>query len=184
MSQSLQTVVAYDPAWPEHFNLIKQRVLPIIVELITGFEHIGSTAVEGLAAKPVIDIDAIYSDKAMLPEIVRRLEKLGYVHEGDKGIPDREAFKAPPGTRHHLYVCKEGCLALRNHLAVRDYFRSNSEERDSYGSLKLELAPLYEKAPAEYVEAKTEFLKKILSNCGINAEEISNIAEANLAKKS
>lgn len=173
----------YDPAWPDHFKSIRDRVLPLITEFITGFEHVGSTAIEGLAAKPVIDIDAIYNNKEFLPEIIRRLEGLGYIYEGDKGIPGREAFKAPSGICHHLYVCEEGCLALRNHLAIRDYLKTHPEECAAYGKLKLALAPLYERSPAEYGEAKTEFLTQILNKCGIGKEELDSIVEVNRANK-
>lgn len=175
-------VVAYDASWPSQFQSIQNSVLPLIAELIIGFEHVGSTSIEGLAAKPVIDIDAIYRNKSFLPEIIRRLETLGYIYEGNKGIPGREAFKAPPGIRHHLYVCEEGCLALRNHLAIRDYLKAHPAEREAYAQLKFELAPMYEKSPAEYGEAKTEFLTGILAKCGISKEELDSIADVNRAK--
>ena len=81
MNEVSQAVVPYDPTWSDKFTTLKERVFPVIQELITGFEHVGSTAVKGLAAKPVIDIDAIYRNQDFLPEIIKRLKRLGYAYD-------------------------------------------------------------------------------------------------------
>lgn len=138
-------VVDYDENWPRQFDEIKKWIHPLVQDLIIGFEHVGSTSIPGLAAKPVIDIDLIYADESLLSEIVRRLESIGYKYEGNKGIEGRESFKAPAqAIRQHFYVCKSGCLALRNHLLLRDHLLKNPLDRDAYGKLKKQIAPLYE----------------------------------------
>ena len=184
MELKSSAVLPYDPKWIIEFSSIRDRIYPLIRDLLVGFVHVGSTAVIGLAAKPVIDIDAIYGDPSVLPEIIQRLETAGYQHVGDRGIEGREAFKAPRGFRHNLYVCKDGCLALRNHLALRDHLRSYPKDRDFYGQLKLELAPLYESSPLKYMEAKTEFILSILRQYDLSDQELRSIELANKVTKS
>ena len=99
-------VVPYDIEWKSDFQKIKAELERSIGDLIIGIEHVGSTAVEGLSAKPCIDIDIIIKDYSVFEAIVKKLEKIGYVHEGDLGIKDREAFKyfnKPHLKSHHLY---------------------------------------------------------------------------------
>src|SRR5262245_51865013 len=96
-------------------------------------EHVGSTAVPGLAAKPIIDMDVVIRSRSDLPAVITRLATLGYQHQGDLGIPDREAFRPPPGLPpHHLYVCLAGCAALRNHITLRDHLRSHPADAATY----------------------------------------------------
>ena len=89
---------------------------------------------------------------------------LGYVYEGDKGIPGRAAFLWPPGTpRHHLYVCASGNLELRRHLAFRDYLLANPDEARRYETLKRELAQRYRGDRVAYNDGKTEFVEATLA---------------------
>ncbi|MDY5947991.1 MAG: GrpB family protein [Oscillospiraceae bacterium] len=85
-------VVPYDKQWKSDFAIIKQYLLTTVKENIVGIEHIGSTSVEGLSAKPIIDIDIIIKDYSVFDIVVERLASLGYIHEGNLGIKDREAF--------------------------------------------------------------------------------------------
>src|ERR1700677_1324327 len=118
----------YDPAWPEAFSKLAARVKAALNSLAVTVEHIGSTAVPGLAAKPIIDLDVVLASAADLPEAIRLLATIGYVHEGDLGIPGREAFRSPPGEpRHHLYLLATGAAELRRHLAFRDALRADSD---------------------------------------------------------
>lgn len=180
----MSVIVDYDENWPSHFQQIKNYVLPSIAELISGIEHVGSTSVPGLAAKPVIDVDVIYESDTNLPEIIRRLEKLGYQYQGNKGIEGREAFKAPAGSiKQHFYVCRAGCLALRNHLQLRDHLLKSTTDRDAYSTLKKNIAPLYEIDPEAYVEAKTEFILSLLKRYSLSEKELSEIEAVNIRKK-
>lgn len=97
----------------------------------------GSTAVPGLAAKPVIDLDVVIADRTDLSALIKRLRPLGYHHEGDLGVPGREAFTTPAGAPpHHLYVCAVGTPVLNRHLAFCDTLRANAELAQAYGDLK------------------------------------------------
>ena len=126
-------------------------------------EHVGSTAVPGLIAKPIIDLDAVLGSPADLPEAIRMLRSLGYVHEGDLGIKGREAFLWPPGeVRHHLYVLVEGATELRRHIAFRDALRRNPALREGYAQLKRALAAEFPCDRKSYTEGKSAFIAAAL----------------------
>jgi GrpB-like predicted nucleotidyltransferase (UPF0157 family) len=153
------TVVDYDPRWPDLFTFLQKRVAGALGELDAAIEHVGSTAVPGLAAKPVIDIDVLLASPDALPAAIERLASLGYAHQGDLGIPGREAFLTPENDPpHHLYVCPPASLAFRRHVAFRDYLRSHPEEAGAYGELKRTLALRFRSDIEAYVAGKTEFV--------------------------
>jgi GrpB-like predicted nucleotidyltransferase (UPF0157 family) len=100
------TIEDYDPLWPEKFETLRSRIAQVLNELATAIEHVGSTAVPGLAAKPIIDVDILLRSATDLPIVCTRLGSLGYEHRGDLGVAGREAFRTPPGQiPHHLYTC-------------------------------------------------------------------------------
>lgn len=145
----------------------------------------GSTPVEGLAAKPIIDMDIVIADRKSLPDVLKRLEKLGYTHRGDLGIPDRESFKAPETStyKHNLYVCLEGSLALQNHRVLRDSLRKNPSLVQRYGALKQELAQKFPESIDLYVDGKTEFIVSVLKNQISDKNQLDAIRDMNLLAK-
>ena len=157
-------VMDYDPSWPEQFAEIAARVRAAFAGgPLIDVEHVGSTSVAGLAAKPIIDLNVIVPAQEDIPESITRLATLGYVYEGDKGIPGRHAFLWPPGTaRHHLYVCACGNAEHRRHLLFRDYLRANGDEAQRYGALKRDLAGRYRSDRAAYNDGKTDFVEAVL----------------------
>jgi GrpB-like predicted nucleotidyltransferase (UPF0157 family) len=129
-------VVDYDPSWPTQFERLKERAARALLKFAPRIEHVGSTAVPGLAAKPIIDLIIQLDDVAHLTAVIH--------HEGDLGISGREAFTVPVGeARHHLYVCVPRCPQLSNQLAFRDYLRNHESVRDEYALLKRRLAQEY-----------------------------------------
>jgi GrpB-like predicted nucleotidyltransferase (UPF0157 family) len=90
-------IVDYDPSWPATFEQLRDRLAATLGRLAVAIEHVGSTAVPGLAAKPIIDLDVVIADRIDLPAVIQRLRTLGYLHEGDLGVPGREAFTTPAG---------------------------------------------------------------------------------------
>src|SRR5262245_7899068 len=127
-------VVEYDPNWPAVFEQLRLGIWPAISDLATSIEHVGSTSVAGLAAKPIIDITVVVPTAADVPLAINRLSALGYVHQGNLGVEGREAFQAPCSMpRHHLYLCPSDSLALRNHLVLRDHLRTHPEVAIRYG---------------------------------------------------
>lgn len=154
-------ITDYDPAWPAQFERLAAPLRESLRDLIVGIEHVGSTSVPGLAAKPIIDLDIVISSRFKLPEIIKRLEPLGYPHEGDKGLPGREAF-GWTGERHHLYVCALDAAALHEHLLFRDYLREHADVAAAYGDLKKDLARRYRRKREAYTEGKTAFIVQTL----------------------
>lgn len=158
-------VADYDPKWAEIFAEIAACVRAAFTDgPLFGIEHVGSTSVVGLPAKPIVDIDVIIPSRADLPEAITRLAILGYEHQGDGGIPGRESFRSPPETpRHSLYVCAEDSAELRRRLAFRDYLRAHPNAARQYGELKRELAARHVTNINGYVDGKTEFVQDVLT---------------------
>jgi GrpB-like predicted nucleotidyltransferase (UPF0157 family) len=174
-------VESYKASWVDDFDSIRALVWPKINDVAKSIEHVGSTSVPGLAAKPIIDVDVVISDADKLPLIIDRLQEIGYVHRGNLGIEGREAFRAPANSiTQNFYVCLEGCLALRNHIVLRDHLLANSVARQEYGDLKRKLASEFANDIDSYVEAKTNLILKILASHGIPEIELAIIRNANL----
>jgi GrpB-like predicted nucleotidyltransferase (UPF0157 family) len=153
----------YDPSWPVVFSKLATEVMSALGSLVVAIEHIGSTAVPGLAAKPIIDLDVVLASSADLPEAIRLLTTLGYAHQGNLGVPGREAFRCPPGEpRHHLYVLIAGANELRRHLAFRDALRSSEDLRIQYTEHKRALAKAYQDDRSGYTDAKTDFITSVV----------------------
>jgi GrpB-like predicted nucleotidyltransferase (UPF0157 family) len=154
-------ILDYDPGWPELFRALAERVRTALGSAVIAVEHVGSTAVPGLVAKPVIDLDIV-----VLPQnfrlAIERLASLGYAHEGDRGVVGREAFRWPAGEgRHHLYLCAPDSPALRDHLLFRDYLRAHPETARAYADLKLELARRNVDDRTGYQSAKSGFVEAV-----------------------
>ena len=142
---------------------------------VVSIEHVGSTAVPGLAAKPVIDIDIVVREEDV-PAASAVLVALGFEERGEQGIPQRWAFGAPSDLpRTHTYVVVEGSLGLRNHLAVRDTLRSDPVLRSDYAAAKREAARTSPEMNA-YVAAKNEVVQRILATAGLTSDERDRIA--------
>jgi GrpB-like predicted nucleotidyltransferase (UPF0157 family) len=153
-----------DPAWPALFERLAAPLRTAVADLGGGVEHVGSTAVPGLAAKPVVDIDVVVRTPQDVPGAVERLGRLGYVYQGDKGIPGREAFLWPPGAPvHHLYVVVAGSPPHRAHVQFRDLLRERSDVADAYAELKRSLAQRHGVDRLGYTEAKTAFIERALA---------------------
>ena len=157
-------VVPYDETWAAAFEEIKHEIENAIGHLIIGIEHIGSTSVKGLSAKPCIDLDVVIKDYSVFDAVVRELEAIGYMHEGDLGIQDREAFcysNKPHLQKHHLYVCPQYSQELRRHLAFRDFLRKHPEAVKKYSQVKETAAKLFPDNIEKYIAYKTPCIQEI-----------------------
>ena len=156
-------VVDYDPVWRDTFELLSARLRSALGDLAIAIEHVGSTAVPGLAAKPVVDIDVVLRSEADLPAAGAALATLGYAFIGDLGITGREAFRAPAADPpHNLYVCAAGAVELQRHLTFRDALRADSALAQEYAELKRDLAARYRDDRDSYTEGKTPFVTRVL----------------------
>ncbi len=163
-------VLPYDRAWNSSFEEIKREIESAIGDLILGIEHIGSTAVEGMSAKPCIDIDVIIKDYTIFDTIVRKLETIGYIHEGNLGIKDREAFKysnKPHLQTHHLYVCPQYSEELHRHMTFRDFLRSNPEAVKKYSLVKETAAQLFPDDIEKYIVYKSPCIAELYKMCNL-----------------
>src|SRR5215472_10924802 len=149
-------IADYDPQWPATFEQLRGPIAAALGALALRIEHVGSTAVPGLAGKPIIDLDVVIGSPADLPAVIAKLRPLGYRPQGDLGVPGREAFNNPPGgPPHHLYVCALGNRELARHLAFRDFLRAHPDTARAYGELKRSLASRFCNDRDAYTEAKT-----------------------------
>jgi GrpB-like predicted nucleotidyltransferase (UPF0157 family) len=181
-------VVAYDPSWQDRF----EKVAAALSGALAGgppasVEHVGSTSVPGLAAKPILDIDVIVTPEDV-PAAVAALVRIGYRHRGDLGVAGREAFFAPDeDPRRHVYVCAAGTLNVRNHLAVRDVLRRRDDLRDEYAAVKLALAADPDMDPSTssghridtYIARKSDVLQKVLAASELTDAERRQILSLN-----
>ena len=163
-------VLPYDRAWKSAFENIKAEIENALGELTLSVEHVGSTSVEGMSAKPCIDLDVVIEDYSVFDAVVAKLASIGYIHEGDLGIKDREAFKysdKPHLMLHHLYVCPKDSAELRWHIAFRDYLRSNPEAVKKYSAVKEKAAELFPNDIDGYIKYKSPCIEKLYNECGL-----------------
>ncbi len=171
------TVLDYDPAWVDRFEALRSEYEAALAAAgipLVAIEHVGSTAVPGLAAKPIIDIDIVVEESAV-EGASDVLVRLGFVPRGELGIPLRWAFWEPQrlsGT--NTYVVVDGSLSLRNHLAVRDALRNSEALRRKYGEAKkraaASAADIY-----EYGRRKNNTVQEILAVAGLTPAERDSI---------
>ena len=163
-------VLPYDKAWQSAFEAIRLELEAALGDLSIGIEHVGRTSVDGLSAKPCIDIDVIIRDYSSFDAVVQKLGAIGYVHEGDLGIQDREAFTYTDKRhllKHHLYVCPQDSQELRRHITFRDFLRNNPEAAKKYGQTKEHAALLFPDDIDGYIKYKTPCIEELYKLCGL-----------------
>ncbi len=177
-------VVPYDPEWPVLFARLRDRAWPVVRDIARAIEHVGSTSVPGLDAKPIVDLDVIVPERATATAIAR-LATVGYAHQGNLDVEGREAFRAPAGNPpHNLYVAVDGGPAVRNHLAFRDHLRAHPEEARAYAAIKRELAARFPRNIDAYVEGKTSFIVGVLERLGFSRGELETAVRINVRSNS
>ena len=163
-------VLPYDKTWPSAFEKIRLELEAALGDFAIGIEHVGSTSVEGLSAKPCIDIDVIIRDYSSFDAVVQKLATIGYIHEGDLGIKDREAFAytdKPHLLKHHLYVCPQDSRELHRHITFRDFLRNNPEAAKKYGQTKEQAALLFPDDIDGYIKYKSPCIEELYKLCGL-----------------
>jgi GrpB-like predicted nucleotidyltransferase (UPF0157 family) len=172
-------IQAYNPQWATEFQVIQKILRAALVDLPVSIEHVGSTAIPGLAAKPIIDIDIVMQEQTALDTIKNRLATIGYSHHGNQGIPGREVFKRDATAAvqevldrvaHHLYVCPANSEELQRHLRFRDYLRTHEAAKIQYEQLKYQIAEEANQDRKQYAALKevkaTTFINNILEKAG------------------
>ena len=162
-------VEKWNPQWKYEYEKIVASLGKDIIYNSIKIEHVGGTSVEGLSAKPVIDLDIVI-EKDKFAIIKELLNKKGYEHEGDLGIEGREAFSYSGKEElmtHHLYVCPKNSKELFKHITFRNFLENNPALAAEYSKVKEQAAVLYPDDIDKYMEFKSEIIEKIYKRCGL-----------------
>jgi len=172
-------IVEYDPKWVGEFDAIAVVIAEAFGSLASNIYHVGSTAILGMSAKPVLDIDIELAPGVDITVATKILESMGYEYEGDLGIPDRYAYRnvlpAVPFSKHrtswmhhHLYVCPHNSAELARMLLFRDRLRNSAELRKEYMGIKQKALQVAKGVRQIYVDEKArvgdDFFKRVLSS--------------------
>ena len=164
LEKGIVRLLAHDEHWHQLFADEKARIADAAGALVLAIEHVGSTSVCGIAAKPILDIAVAVPDKASGELAVAPLENLGYIYRGENGIAGRFYFVkgAPEARTQHLHMYPAGSEEFENHLAFRDYLRRNPPAAARYDRLKKTLAEKYPNDRDAYLDGKAAFVGRIL----------------------
>jgi GrpB-like predicted nucleotidyltransferase (UPF0157 family) len=156
----LVELVDHDPSWAELFEQERDRLLPVFDGSVVAVEHIGSTSVPGLCAKPIVDIAVGLGELELTDEQIAGMEELGYEYLGENGLPGRLFFRKGNPRTHNVHVVEHGGDHWERQLVFRDALRTDAEERRRYDAFKRRLAA--EGHPLEvYAELKTPFIRAV-----------------------
>ncbi|MCA1676385.1 MAG: GrpB family protein [Actinobacteria bacterium] len=166
-------VVLYDPRWPARFAELGRRLRNALGEVAVRIDHIGSTAVVGLAAKPVIDIQISVAGLEPVDPFREPLERLGFVYRADNTERTKRYFREPPGEpRTHIHVRRVGSFSEQFPLLFRDYLRAHPDECAAYEKLKRRLAAEFPHDGATYTDAKVPFFWEVIRRADDWAQRI------------
>jgi GrpB-like predicted nucleotidyltransferase (UPF0157 family) len=173
----------YNPNWKKDLNDIKKVINEALINLNVQIEHVGSTSIPNLAAKPIIDIDIVFDNSTEFDALKRRLEKIGYYHNGNQGIPNRDVFKRSKkdakhevldSIAHHLYVCPSDSEELQRHILFRDSLLVNEAARIEYQNLKYALAEEANQDRKKYAALKEEKGNPFINSVIVKAKNNDN----------
>lgn len=188
----------HNPVWAVEFARVRDDLLVTFKDIpICSIEHVGSTSIPGLVAKPVLDIDIIISPTS-LDAARATLVSAGYVDIGEYGVPGRWAFRQPgfilnakdgsgsirddtgeKEMRRNVYVILDGCVSLRNHLDLKMMLLEHDELREEYGKVKREIVTGGVGSTLEYCQKKTAVLVNILRRAGWDETGLEEVRKAN-----
>lgn len=155
-------VVPFDPEWHRQFGEAAVEISRIFGNECIEIHHIGSTSVEGLSAKPVIDLLPVVRSIENVDAFNGKMADAGYMAKGENGLPGRRYFQKGGNERtHHVHIYEEGSPEINRHLAFRDYLRTHPEKAKEYGTLKEELAAEYPQDIKKYIAGKAELVSEI-----------------------
>ena len=155
-------IAPYNPAWTNMFKNEAQALTEVLSAEIIGINHIGSTSVPNLYAKPIIDILITVKDISKLDNYNNMLAEMGYEAMGENGISGRRYFQKGRDDRtHHLHVYEKGNQHVHRHLAFKDYLINHPNEVEDYGQLKLKLTNDNNTTIDEYIRGKNDFVQAL-----------------------
>lgn len=172
------TVAPYDTNWPNLFHQESEKLHSVLGDQLVDIHHIGSTAIPGIWAKPVIDIIPVVKDIASVDRYNPAMKAAGYIPMGEYGIPFRRYFqKDKDGFRtHNIHVFEHGNLEIERHLAFRDYMRSHPKEAEAYSVLKQQLAVQFPNDIRAYCDGKDHLIRQIDNAAGFSGLRMVQVA--------
>lgn len=178
-------IAGYDEHWPAMFEVERTHIVDAIGDWLADIQHVGSTAVPGLAAKPVIDIMPGLRSLDDAPHIIAPMQRLGYeyVPEFEAQLPERRYFRKGLPRTHQLHVVETTSPFWHRHLAFRDYLRSHADTRDEYAALKRKLAAQHTHNRDDYTEGKTDFIRGVEEKAALATSPSSRSAEGGVPDK-
>ena len=165
LESGIVRLVPYDREWPNLFAAEAERLHKLFAAagLDIALEHTGSTAIPGLAAKPILDILGGYAQGTPVSECINVLTSAGYVHRGEQEIPGREFFRRGNPRSYHLHLAAIDSPFWWDHLTFRNRLRADEALRDAYAALKYDLAARFPRDREAYIEAKGPFVNNVLA---------------------
>lgn len=155
-------VCDYDQNWKREFQEAAAEIQEVFGKECLTIHHIGSTAVAGLAAKPIIDLMPVVKDIELVDQFNTKMKQLGYESKGENGLPGRRYFQKGGDERtHHVHVYETGNSEIKRHLVFREYLKKHSIEAEKYGTLKKELAKKHPMDIESYIQGKEQLVKEI-----------------------
>jgi GrpB-like predicted nucleotidyltransferase (UPF0157 family) len=156
-------VAPYDPEWPNLFQSLGRQLRTGLQELADRIDHIGSTSISGMAAKPIVDIQISVPNLEPIGPYKAVLESLGFVWQPDNPDLTKRYFREGPVTRRtHIHVRQSGSWGEQFALLFRDYLRTHSEDAVTYAKLKYELAVQYQADRKAYLNGKASFIWAVM----------------------
>jgi len=162
LEKGVVRLVTYSPEWAKLFDKEKQLLIALIGDYVIDIQHIGSTSVPGLIAKPIIDIGIAITDFEEGKRCIEPIKSLGYEYKGENGIPKRHYFVKGDPTTHHLHIVEIDSEEWKKNITFRDVLRKNENLAKEYAELKLNLAEKFKYDRVAYTDGKTDFVNYVL----------------------
>ena len=162
MTRRVIQIVPFQEHWRAKYEAEHMQLRQLFKDIAPDIEHIGSTSVRGLDAKPIIDIAVRLGTVAQVPDFVEVLARLGYGYEGEFGLPGRHFFIKGKPRAFHLHLVDDTTNHWRSWISFREALRGDPELCQTYQRLKHDLAHTYRFQPAQYSEAKSEFINAVV----------------------
>ncbi len=155
-------LLSYEEQWQSLFEEEKKCLQAVVGNYVLDIQHVGSTSIPGMSAKPIIDIAIAVNNFEEATICIAPIEQLGYVYRGENGIPRRHYFRKGDPRTHHLHMCEVTSREWANQILFRDYLSQHPEKAEEYKSLKKKLAQQYDKDRESYLKEKAPFIEEIL----------------------
>jgi GrpB-like predicted nucleotidyltransferase (UPF0157 family) len=162
LARGVVRLAPHDPRWKDLFEAEKQRLLTAVGQHVLEIQHVGSTAIPGLPAKPIIDIGIAVEDFEAARVCIEPITALGYEYKGENGIPHRHYFALGEPRRFHLHMFELKSIDWENHILFRDHLAAHPELVTEYAALKQSLAQQYPNDRNAYQEGKASFIERVL----------------------